>query len=93
MGIWRIACHAPGRPDSPSPVLHRRAPSSPRQKPPMVPKLITPMHHDLVFSSSVAKCSCSSLWLDSSSFRHVCLISRDVIPAFVKTSNLQLQII
>eukprot|EP00983_Pelagomonas_calceolata_P064418 1148114-Pelagomonas_calceolata.AAC.1 len=27
MGIWRVARHAPGRPDSPSPVLRRRAPS------------------------------------------------------------------
>eukprot|EP00983_Pelagomonas_calceolata_P068089 1149759-Pelagomonas_calceolata.AAC.7 len=28
MGIWRVARHAPGRLDSPSPVLCRRAPSN-----------------------------------------------------------------
>eukprot|EP00983_Pelagomonas_calceolata_P121920 1160854-Pelagomonas_calceolata.AAC.1 len=35
MGTWRVAHHAPGRPDSPSPVLCRHAPSNPPlSKPP-----------------------------------------------------------
>eukprot|EP00983_Pelagomonas_calceolata_P035871 1122743-Pelagomonas_calceolata.AAC.1 len=34
MGIWRVAHHAPGCPDSPSPVLRRLAPSKIPQKPP-----------------------------------------------------------
>eukprot|EP00983_Pelagomonas_calceolata_P009915 320945-Pelagomonas_calceolata.AAC.1 len=33
MGIWRVARHAPGRPDSP-PVLRRRAPSNPPSRSP-----------------------------------------------------------
>eukprot|EP00983_Pelagomonas_calceolata_P066088 1148863-Pelagomonas_calceolata.AAC.4 len=37
MGIWRVACHAPTsrHPDSPSPPLHRHAPS---RHPPPTPK-------------------------------------------------------
>eukprot|EP00983_Pelagomonas_calceolata_P003375 110165-Pelagomonas_calceolata.AAC.1 len=38
MGIWRVARHAPGRSDSPSPVLHRRAPSNPPPEAPMKTK-------------------------------------------------------
>eukprot|EP00983_Pelagomonas_calceolata_P108600 1159475-Pelagomonas_calceolata.AAC.10 len=33
MGNWRVVHHAPGRPDSPSPALHCRAPSIPPRKP------------------------------------------------------------
>eukprot|EP00983_Pelagomonas_calceolata_P003566 116277-Pelagomonas_calceolata.AAC.1 len=41
MGIWRVARHAPGHPDSPSPVLCRRAPSRPPPETPMNTKSVS----------------------------------------------------
>eukprot|EP00983_Pelagomonas_calceolata_P077893 1154057-Pelagomonas_calceolata.AAC.2 len=38
MGIWRVARHAPGRSDSPSPFLRRCAPSTPPPEAPVKTK-------------------------------------------------------
>eukprot|EP00983_Pelagomonas_calceolata_P076955 1153649-Pelagomonas_calceolata.AAC.1 len=38
MGIWRVVCHAPGRPDSPPPALLRHAPSNPTPRSPLKTK-------------------------------------------------------
>eukprot|EP00983_Pelagomonas_calceolata_P023386 736613-Pelagomonas_calceolata.AAC.1 len=41
MGIWRVARHAPGRPDSPSPVIRRRTPSRTPPKAPVKTKSVS----------------------------------------------------
>eukprot|EP00983_Pelagomonas_calceolata_P052732 1142979-Pelagomonas_calceolata.AAC.1 len=35
MGNRRVVCHAPGRPDSPSPALHHHVPSNPTPRSPL----------------------------------------------------------
>eukprot|EP00983_Pelagomonas_calceolata_P076216 1153320-Pelagomonas_calceolata.AAC.1 len=47
MGIWRVARHAPGRPDSPSPVLHRRVPSNTLPEAPVKTKSVSSVKHDI----------------------------------------------
>eukprot|EP00983_Pelagomonas_calceolata_P100564 1158582-Pelagomonas_calceolata.AAC.5 len=41
LGIWRVARHAPGRPDSPSPALHRHAPRNPPFRSPLEMKCMS----------------------------------------------------
>eukprot|EP00983_Pelagomonas_calceolata_P005501 179320-Pelagomonas_calceolata.AAC.1 len=55
MGIWRVDRHAPGHPDSPSPIIHCRAPSKLPPRSPLKMKSLSGVNNGRQFLDSMIR--------------------------------------